>query len=82
MANTNIKKFIDQQNFMAKLFNKPVVHLEFLTVGAKSKLLDDLECALSPENLCCDGELRGAALQAKARYLNAAKRELMAMKAV
>jgi hypothetical protein len=32
--------------------------------------LQRVECELSPENLCCDGELRGKALLDKAARLN------------
>lgn len=35
------------------------------------KNLERLACELSPENLCCDGELRGPALIAKKRRLDA-----------
>ena len=34
------------------------------------------EADLSPENLCCDGELRGAKLRAKSNMLNGAKADL------
>ena len=50
-----------------------------LTVEHKKELADALLCALSPENLCCDGELRGAKLRAKSLMLNKAKEELEAM---
>lgn len=41
-----------------------------MNIELKSKFLS-LASQLSPENLCCDGELRGRALQAKARKLHA-----------
>jgi hypothetical protein len=40
-----------------------------------------LESDLSPENLTCDGEVRGSALQQKARFLNRAAEELLSIDA-
>lgn len=40
-------------------------------------LFESLQCDLSPENLCCDGELRGVALKRKSAMLNGALRELL-----
>lgn len=39
-------------------------------------LLEKLDTDLSPENLTCDGELRGATLKAKTAKLLGAQREL------
>jgi len=39
--------------------------------------LRNVECQLSPENLSCDGELRGRKLQQKAKMLNARKADLI-----
>ena len=50
-----------------------------ITPAEKTELLDDLEGALSPENLSCDGELRGAKLVKKSKMLNGAKAALEAM---
>jgi hypothetical protein len=41
--------------------------------------MDDLENDLSPENLTCDGELRGAKLVQKANKLKAAYSELQTL---
>ena len=38
-----------------------------------------LEGDLSPENLCCDGELRGKALADKSKRLRGAYKELQAL---
>lgn len=46
----------------------------------EAEVLADLravDCALSPENLTCDGELRGSALRRKAARLRARQRELV-----
>ena len=80
----SLAKFIQQQNVMANFMiargGKVKVYDEKnLSAEDKAKLADSLACALSPENLCCDGELRGAPLRAKAKILNDAKMELAAM---
>jgi hypothetical protein len=77
----NLVTFIAQQNFHAALFGGKQLDVNHLTPADRTWLLDALESALSPENLCCDGELRGKALQQKSRMLNGAKRELLALKA-
>lgn len=73
----NLTAFVAQQNFHASLFGgKP---LDVNRPADRAQLLSTLESALSPENLCCDGELRGRALQQKSRMLNGALRELQAL---
>jgi hypothetical protein len=50
------------------------------TVENADKWLDRIENELSPENLCCDGELRGRPLAEKTRQLKLAQRYLFALK--
>jgi hypothetical protein len=82
----SLKAFIKQENQMHILWNrkadgKPLYpeDTDLLLERHKKELADRLASALSPENLCCDGELRGAKLHAKARLLNGAKADLVAM---
>jgi hypothetical protein len=75
----NLTAFIAQQNFHATLFGGKQLDVKCLTPADRAQLHDALESALSPENLCCDGELRGKALQQKSRMLNGALRELTAL---
>ena len=72
----NLTAFVAQQNFHASLFGGKPLDVNRLTTADRAQLRDALECALSPENLCCDGELTGRALQQKARMLNGAMHEL------
>ncbi len=76
----NLQAYLDQRNAMNKFFGGDIVEIGKIDAATKAKLLDDLDGKLSPENLCCDGELRGAALQKKARMLNGAVKELTALK--
>jgi hypothetical protein len=81
----SLKKFIAQENRVAELWGKgnpawtvfPAV--ADLTPVHKKELANRLLSALSPENLCCDGELRGAKLRAKSILLNTAKADLEAL---
>jgi len=81
----SLKKFIAQQNRVTAMFNgdpNAVVYPEDtskLTTAHKQQLAQGLLSALSPENLCCDGELRGAELRAKSNLLNKAKADLEAL---
>lgn len=75
-----LPKYIEQQNRYAVFFKGKTYDAAKLTRGEIQDLLDRLECDLSPENLCCDGELRGSALQQKAKLLYGAKKELEALK--
>lgn len=75
----NLTAFVAQQNLYASVFGGKQLDVKQLTPDDRKQLLDALESALSPENLCCDGELRGRALQAKSRMLNGALRELRAL---
>ncbi len=57
-----------------KIFDKSAKLPE--TKEEVEKWWDRIDCDLSPENLCCDGEISASAARAKARQLNAELREL------
>lgn len=75
----NLTAFVAQQNLYAKMFGGKQLDVGNLSADDRAKLADALDSALSPENLCCDGELRGRALQQKSCMLNGALRELRAL---
>ena len=75
----HLKQYVDQKNFWNRLAKRPVMEVDSLTRDQIGYLLDCIECDLSPENLCCDGELRGPALRKKERMLLGAKRKLEGM---
>ena len=64
----HLDRYIEQYNSWNALFsNEPISRP---TTAAECKpLFDRLAGELSPENLCCDGELRGAALRKKSNLL-------------
>ena len=75
----NLTAFVTQQNLHASVFGGKQLDVKSLTPVDRDQLRNALDSALSPENLCCDGELRGRALQQKSRMLNGALRELQAL---
>ena len=74
----NLVQYVERYNLETKLFyaQGETFDLNNFTNANKTALMQHLECDLSPENLCCDGELSGPALRKKAQYLNAVKTEL------
>ena len=67
----SLKKYIEEQNFMNKLFKMPL--LKMPTTSAECEpLFQKLECDMSPENLTCDGELSRNQVLAKSKKLQAA----------
>lgn len=64
--------YIESKNKWRRVFNQPELVRATLTPKQARDLLDEIECDLSPENLTCDGELRGAALIKKTKMLRGA----------
>ena len=75
MARFAIEQYVDSKNAWRKIFGEKPLSLMF----DAQKIADMLDADLSPENLTCDGELRGAALQKKANQLRRAAAELKAL---
>ena len=74
---SNLEQYVEQKNSWGKLFgNKP---LSLLNAKDRQKIADSLDSDLSPENLTCDGELRGSAVQQKYRYLTRCAEELLSI---
>lgn len=74
--NRYLTQYVEQKNFWRTHFGKPAIDPANISPREARELLDALDNELSPENLCCDGELRGAALQAKKLRLTEAKKAL------
>jgi len=72
----NLSKFVENENRMAVFFNDKVVNVKAITDEDAQKLWDRLDSNLSPENLSCDGEIRGAKLRARYNYFKGAMKEL------
>ena len=75
-----LKNYVDQRNRVSALFNEPdPINIANMNQHDANRLFDLIECDLSPENLCCDGELPFAAVKRKADMLNGARAELVAL---
>ena len=59
----SLKKFVEQENMMNRIFNQPMIDLSNLNQESADKLFQRLDSNLSPENLSADGELPRAKVQ-------------------
>ena len=72
-----IEQYVAQKNTWRAIFkDRP---LSLLVQADRVRIAHSLEADLSPENLTCDGEVRGAALRQKAAYLNRCVEELFSI---
>ena len=72
----HLNEYISQKNRWKRLTGKPELRIEAINQREAEDLFRSLANDLSPENLTCDGELRGSALQRKAAMLKGAVRDL------
>jgi hypothetical protein len=75
-------EYVKQINATNRMFCRNVDDYKPLNINSandRKEIRDHLEGDLSPENLCCDGELRGRAVEAKSRLLHGALKELEAL---
>jgi hypothetical protein len=77
MARFAIEQYVDQKNKWAELFGGR--KLSLLNREDRQKIANSLDADLSPENLTCDGELRGAELKRRYNFLTRAASELKAL---
>ena len=73
MAN-ELKQYIDETNVLNMIFGDKEYDLN-IAVDRRS-LAEKLDYDLSPENLTCDGEVRGVALKRKYIFLTRAQAQL------
>ncbi len=73
-----MKTFIHQVNIGNKLMGKPVIDFKSISSDQCQRLMDRADAQLSPENLTCDGELRGEAVREKFRFLTSVVNEIEA----
>jgi hypothetical protein len=69
-----LENYVEQRNAIRKLFKQRPLSL--LSARDRQQIADDIDCALSPENLTCDGELSRSQVNAKYRMLTRAAQEL------
>ena len=72
-----LQAYIDQQNKWNSLFSGNKVVYEIDTARGREFVARNIDAALSPENLSCDGELSISQTQARYRALTAAAQDLV-----
>lgn len=74
---SNLEHYVEQKNSWSKLFGKKPLSL--LNAQDRQTIANSIDADLSPENLTCDGELRGSQVLQKSRYLNRCAQELLSI---
>jgi hypothetical protein len=70
-----LNEFVARENKWSSIFgNKP---LTLQGAADRAKIASSIDCALSPENLHCDGEISAAEANRKFRFLTKAAEQLM-----
>ena len=74
-----LNAWIDQQNRWASLFKgqRTEPRYEIQTAEGRKRVAEAIDCALSPENLSCDGELPMSQVRARYRSLTSAAQDLV-----
>ena len=70
-----LQAWVDQKNRWNAMFKAP--QYEIQTAAGRQRVAEAIDCALSPENLSCDGELSRAETNRRYRELTAAARDLV-----
>jgi len=72
-----IEQYVEQKNQWRAIFKEPALSL--LNKQDRQAIANSIDSELSPENLTCDGELRGSQVQQKFRYLTRCAEELISI---
>ncbi len=72
----HLTKFVDDKNSWNAIFGEAAMDLSKLDDTLAQKLFASLESELSPENLCCDGELSYKQVKVRATLFNGAVKDL------
>jgi hypothetical protein len=70
-----LQAYVDQQNAWGKIWGEKPLSLD--TAADRKRIAQKIDCALSPENLSCDGELPRAEVNRRYRELNGAAHDLI-----
>jgi hypothetical protein len=69
-----LNEFVSRENKWAQIFGNTV---EIQSAKGRKDVASRIDCALSPENLHCDGEISAAEANRKFRFLTKAAEQLM-----
>ena len=74
---STLEAYVENKNRWRLIFTqKP---LSLLNAEDRQTIANSIDSELSPENLTCDGELRGSQVQQKFRYLTRCAEELLSI---
>ena len=74
---STLEAYVAQKNAWTRIFKGK--ELSLLNAKDRQAIANSIDADLSPENLTCDGELRGAQVQQKFRYLTRCAEELLSI---
>ena len=69
-----LAKYVKERNAIRAMFRQPPLSLT--NAADRQRIAEEIDSALSPENLTCDGELSRSAVDRKYRMLTRVAREL------
>jgi hypothetical protein len=69
-----LENYVEQRNQIRALFKQRPLSLK--KAADRQQIADDIDCALSPENLTCDGELSRSVVDQKYRMLTRCAEQL------
>ena len=69
-----LNEIVERENRWAKAVGNKLLSLN--SAADRAKIAQSIDCALSPENLSCDGELTRAQVNAKFKFLTKAGNQL------
>jgi hypothetical protein len=69
-----LEQYVEQRNQIRALFKQRPLRLS--NAKDRQQIADDIDCALSPENLTCDGELSRSVVEQKYRMLTRCAEQL------
>ncbi len=70
-----LNEFVARENQWSTIFGNKTLSLQ--DAADRQKIAQSIDCALSPENLHCDGEISAAEANRKFRFLTKAAEQLM-----
>lgn len=70
-----LNEFVARENKWSAIFGTAPLSLS--SAADRAKIAGNIDCALSPENLSCDGEISRAEVNRKFRFLTKAAEQLL-----
>jgi len=76
---STLEHFVEQHNAWEQAFDENSRGLSLLRAQDRQAIAEMIECALSPENLTCDGELSHNEVEKQYKYLSRCAQELLSI---